>query len=114
MIQCYIQNCHFCKYAKAPKNWYNSLLKPLPISSHFWTDVILDFVTSLLINNGYNVILIIVDCLIKKRYYIPYTIDENNIITETIAQLLLQNIWKLYVLLSLLTSDKGPHFISRV
>lgn len=25
MVQCYIQNCHSCRYAKAPKDWYNGL-----------------------------------------------------------------------------------------
>ena len=56
----------------------------------------------------------VVDCLTKERHYIPCTTDENGTTTKATAQLLLQNIWKLHSLLSSLTSDKGPQFISGV
>ena len=114
MIQRYIQNCHSCRRAKTPRNRYNSLLKPLPISSCLWTDVTLDFVTGLPINNGYNAILMVVDRLTKERHYIPCTTDENGTTTEATAQLLLQNVWKLHGLPLSLTSDRGPQFISGV
>ena len=114
MIRRYIQNCHTCRRVKAPRDRYNGFLKPLPISSRPWTDVTLDFVTGLLISNGYNAILIVVDRLTKERHYISYTTDENGITTEATAQLLLQNVWKLHGLLSSLTSDRGPQFISGV
>lgn len=39
----YIQNCHSCKDAKTLSDWYNSLLKSLPILSWSWTDVIFNF-----------------------------------------------------------------------
>ena len=114
MVRRYIQNCHSCRRAKAPRDRYNGLLKPLPIPSRPWTDVTLDFVTGLPINNGYNAFLMVVDCLTKEKRYIPCTKDENGITTKVTAQLLLQNIWKLYGLLLLFTSDKGPQFISGV
>ena len=78
-------------------------MKLLLIPSCLWTDVILGFITGLPINNSYNAILIVVDCLTKKRYYILYTIDESDTITEVIAQLFLQNIWKLHGFSSSLT-----------
>ena len=56
----------------------------------------------------------VVDCLTKKKHYIPCTMDENGTTTEAIAHLLLQNVWKLHGLLSSLTSDRGPQFISGV
>ena len=55
-----------------------------------------------------------VDCLTKKNHYIPYATNENGTTTEAIAQLLLQNIWKLHDLLLSLISDRGPQFILRV
>ena len=64
-------------------------MKSLTILSRFWTDVTLDLVIGLPINNGYNAILMVIDCLIKKKYYILYITDENGTITETTAQLLL-------------------------
>ncbi len=114
MVQRSIQNCHTCRRAKAQRDQYNGFLKPLPIPSRLWTDVTLDFVTGLPISNGYNAILMVVDCLTKERHYILYTTDENGTTTEATAQLLLQNVWKLHGLPSSLTSDRGPQFISGV
>ena len=63
----YIQNCHICRRTKAPKDQYNSLLKPLLILTYSWTDITLDFVTKLLHNNSYNAVLMIIDRLTKKN-----------------------------------------------
>ncbi len=92
MVQRYIQNCHSCRRAKAPRDCYNGLLKPLPILSRPWTDVTLDFVTGLFISNSYKAILMVVDHLTKERHYIPCTTDENGTTIEATAQLLLQNV----------------------
>lgn len=48
--------------------------------------------TKLLFSNIYNAILIIINQLIKKKYYILYTINKNNTITEIITYLLFNNI----------------------
>ena len=75
IVQHYIQNYHFYRYAKVSKDSYNDLLKPLPIPSRPLTNITLDFVTSLPISNSYNPILIVVDCLTKKRHYISCIMD---------------------------------------
>ena len=51
-----------------------------------------------LYNNSYNAVLIVIDRLTKKRHYILYTTDGNNITAKAIAYLLLNNIWKLHSL----------------
>ena len=56
----------------------------------------------------------VIDCLMKERYYIPCTTDENGTTTKATAQLLLQNVWKLYNLSLSLTLNRGPQFISEV
>lgn len=91
-IRQYIRNYHLCRYTKAPKNWYNDLLKPLSIHVRLLTDVTLDFVTCLPLSNGYNAILIIVDCLTKEKYYILSTTDDNSTSTEATIKLLLNHI----------------------
>ena len=48
------------------------------------------------------------------RYYTPCTIDKNGTIAETIAYLLLNNVWKLHGLLLSLIFDRGFQFISGV
>ena len=89
MVQRYIQNCHCCRRAKTPKDRYNGLLKLLLILFCPWINVTLDFVTGLPISNGYNAILIVVDCLRKEKHYIPCTTNENGTTTKATAQLLL-------------------------
>lgn len=71
------------------KDQYNGLFKPLSIFFYPWTNVILDFIIGLPINNGYNVMLMVVHCLTKEKYYILYTMDENGITIKTTTQLLL-------------------------
>ncbi len=89
-------------------------MKPLPIPTHPWTDVTLDFVTGLPLNNSHNAVLMVIDRLTKERHYIPCTTDKNDTIAEADAYLLLNNVWKLHGLLLLLTSNQGPQFISGV
>lgn len=91
MIWYYIQNCHIYRYGKVSKDWYNNLLKSLSILFCSWIEVIIDFITGWSINNSSNTILIMVNCWIKKKYYILCTIDENGT-TQAIAQLLFQNV----------------------
>ena len=110
----YIRNCYTCRRAKAPRDQYNGLLKPLPIPTRPWTDVTLDFVTGLPHSNGYNAVLMVIDRLTKKRYYISCTTDKNGTTAEATAYLLLNNVWKLHDLPLSLTSDRGPQFISEI
>lgn len=111
---CYIWNSHICKCAKASRDQYYNILKPLPICIRSCIDVILDFMIKLSPSNSYNAILIVIDQLTKKKYYIFYTTDKNSIITETTTYLLLNNICKLYDFPLLLSSNWGPQFISKV
>lgn len=68
MVKRYIQNCHICRCAKALRNQYNNLLKLLPIFSHPWINITLEFTIGLSVNNIFNAILIIIDHLIKNEY----------------------------------------------
>lgn len=61
------------------------MLKSLPIPFWPWTNIILDFVNELLSSNSYNTVLMVVDQLTKKRYYILYITDKNDTTTKAIA-----------------------------
>lgn len=73
-------NYYLCKYTKVLKDQDNSLLKSLLIPFSLLIDIILDFIISLSLNNYYNVIFIVTNYLIKKKYYISYSTNENSII----------------------------------
>lgn len=66
------------------------MLKCLSISSCPWTNIILKLITGLPSSNNYDTILMVVDSLTRKKYYITCITDENNITTETVAQLFFQ------------------------
>lgn len=63
-------NCHTCRQSKAPKDQYNVLLNLLLKPIYASTNITLDLVTGLSLNNGYNAILIVIDQLTKERHYI--------------------------------------------
>lgn len=64
------------------------MLEPLLIPSCSWTDVALDFVISLPIKYDYSVISMVIDMLTKKRYYLLYETNKNNVTREATTQLL--------------------------
>ena len=68
------------------------MLKPLLISTRPWTNITLDFITGLPLNNGYNTVLMVIDQLTKKRHYILYTTVENSTTAEATTYLLLNNV----------------------
>jgi hypothetical protein len=56
---------------KPDLNSYPSLLQPLPIPSEALCSVGIDFITGLPKSEGYEVIMVTVDCLTKFVYFLP-------------------------------------------
>ena len=112
-IRRYVRNCHVCKRAKAPRDKYNGVLKPLPVPERPWTDISLDYVTGLPESqNGHNAILMVVDRLSKERHYIPCTAKDEGTTAEATAKLLIGNVWRYHGLPASMISDRGPQFVS--
>jgi transposase InsO family protein len=106
-IQRYIRSCHVCQRAKASREAYQGLLKPLSIPEHRWQDISMDFIQDLPIASGYTNILVVVDRLSKMAHVLPC----NDITAPATAKLFLQ-VWKLHGLPRTITSDRGSQFIS--
>ncbi len=70
MIRRYIRNCDVCQRSKTSKDSINELLHSLSISQKRWKDIVMNFITELLLSEDYNVICIIICWLIKKRHYV--------------------------------------------
>ena len=67
----------------------------------------MDFIINLSILEGYHVIYIIIDGLIKERYYILYIVDNKGIFAESIINIFIKYIFRLYKLLTLIIFDRG-------
>jgi len=67
--------------------------------------ILADFITKLLLAQGYDSILVVVNRLIKMVHFIP-TMEK--ILAEGLARLFRDNMWKLYGLLESIILDKEP------
>ena len=54
----------------------------------------------------YNVILIVINILLKERYYILYTTSDEKISIKVIINLLIKEIYKTYKLLSFIVFNR--------
>jgi len=74
-----------------------------------WTYILADFITKLLLAQGYNLILVVVNRLTKMVHFIP-TIEKT--LAEGLARLFRDNMWKLHRLLESIILDKEPQFVA--
>ena len=81
-VEAYVKGCNVCLLSKTVRNKPYGDLQALPIPTHRWKDLLMDFVTGLPISTNwkgesYNSILVIVDRLTKMVHYEPVkvTID---------------------------------------
>jgi len=58
------------------------LLTPLPIPDRLWLDIAIDFVIGLPLYEGIDAVLIVVDRLLKERYYIAYKASDEGITSK--------------------------------
>jgi len=76
-----------------------------------WTHISMDFITKLLLAQGYDAILVVVNRLTKMAHFIP-TIEKTS--AEELARLFRDNIWKLHGLLDSIISDRRPQFAAGI
>ena len=107
-----------CKKAKATKDAYNRLLQPLPVPKKPWIDMMIDFMTGLpkchAYSQIYNVILIVIDCLSKKHYYISCLKDNEGTSAKVTAELFIQYVWSRQRLPISLTSNRELQFAAKM
>jgi len=70
-VKTYVRVCLVCQQAKLSIQPPAGLLQPLPILTHIWQNIVMDFITNLPLSHGYSVIFVIVDRLSKFAYFIP-------------------------------------------
>jgi len=70
-VKAYVRSCLICQRTKAENRRPAGLLQPLPIPTHRWHTVTMDFITQLpRTTTGYDAIFVVVDKVSKRAYFI--------------------------------------------
>ncbi len=110
----YIRNCHICKRFKTTRDKYLELLNSLSISNRSWINIIMNFVIELSKNKSFSVILMIVNRLTKMHHYISCVAEKDETTAEKTIRLLINYVWKLHELSSIIISDRDSQFVSLI
>jgi len=106
-VKKYVKGCDTCQRNKNRTEQPAGKLIPNSIPEKPWTYISADFITKLLLAQGYNSILVVVDRLTKMVHFIPTT---EKTLAEGLARLFRDNMWKLHGLPESIISDRGPQF----
>ncbi|KAL9422110.1 hypothetical protein AB3S75_034387 [Citrus x aurantiifolia] len=105
----FVAECDTCQRNKAETMASPGLLQPLPIPELIWSDISMDFIEGLPKSHGKKVIMVVVDRLSKYAHFLalahPYTAKD-------VAQVFLDNIYKLHGLPKTIISDRDRIFTS--
>ena len=100
----YVNRCDACQqYKNRSKTPVEKLMLNI-ILEKLWSHILADFITKLLLAQGYDIILVVCDRFSKMAYFIV-TIEKMS--AEGLARLFRDHIWKLYGLPESIISDRG-------
>lgn len=105
----FIFNCESCARCKNENIATPGLLQPLPIPEGVWSSISMDFVEGLPRSNGKDMIWVVVDRMSK---YTHFTALAHPITAATLAQVFMDQIFKLHGAPANIVSDRDPLFIS--
>ncbi|KAJ3686553.1 hypothetical protein LUZ61_015717 [Rhynchospora tenuis] len=105
-----VRNCEVCQLNKSENVATPGLLQPILVPDGAWQGISMDFIVGLPKSEGKTVILVIVDRFTKYAHFLqlahPYTAKE-------VAQLFLQQVYKLHGLPLNILTDRDPLFTSK-
>ncbi|GKC80237.1 ty3-gypsy retrotransposon protein [Tanacetum coccineum] len=89
--------------------YWKGLLQPLPIPERIWQDISMDFIESLPLSHSKSTLLVVVDRLSKPAHFLPITHPYT---ASQVAQLFLDNVYKLHGLPKTIVGDRDKIFMS--
>lgn len=99
-----VASCAICQQNKYETLSLPGLLQPLPIPAKVWSDISIDFITTLPSYKGKTVIWVVVDRLSK---YAHFTTLNHPYTASLVAQLFVDNIFKLHGMPHSIVSDRN-------
>ena len=114
-VKTYVQECDVCLASKADRHKLYGDLQSLPVLTHWWKDLSINFVTGLPVStdwkgDSYNSILIIVDQLTKIESYKPVKVTINAL---QLADVILNVVIQHHGLPDSIITDRGSLFTSK-
>ena len=106
-VRKYVQFCLTCAWEKTWHAKKQNILWFLSVSMWWWQDILIDFVVDLSNSNDYMNIMIIINWFMKMRHMI--FLKSLNIIK--IAEVFIQNVFKLHELSDIIISDCENQFV---
>lgn len=110
MVQEFVRSCLICQRAKPERNHPAGLLQPLPIPSVPWEVATMDFIEGLPPSRQFDCLLVVVDKLTKYAHFIPL---KHPYTASKVADVFVDNIYKLHSMPLALVSDRDPVFTSQ-
>ena len=108
-VRGWVKSCTICQKFKYETFAYPGLLQPLPVPDTIWSNISMDFLEGFPLSKGKSVILVVVDRISKYAHFLalshPYT-------ALSVAQVFLDNIYKLHGLPTSIVSDRDKIFVS--
>ena len=106
-VKQYIERCNQCQRMKNRAEMPAGKLRPNQVLERLWQYISVDFITKLPISKGYDSILVVCDRFSKMSHFVVIT---EKTITEGLARLFRDNMWKLYGLPESVILDRGLQF----
>jgi hypothetical protein len=106
----YVQKCDACQRNKVARHLPYGLLEPHDVPPHRWHTVTMDFIGPLLTSeDGYDMILVIIDSASKRTRILPCKQTDN---AKDIANLYIKEIWKHHGIPKKIISDRDKLFMA--
>ncbi len=114
-VEVYVKGCDVCLASKAVRHKPYGDLQSLPVPTHRWKDLSMDFVTGLPISadwkgDSYDSILVIVDRLTKIVYYKPVKVTIN---APGLAEVIINVVVRHHGVPESIVTDRGSLFTSK-
>jgi hypothetical protein len=108
-IRNFVTECEVCQHNKGEIVKSSGTLQPLSIPPAIWKDISMDFITSLPKWGNKSVIMVVVDHLSKYAHFCALQLP---FIASMVAQIFMDQVFKLHGMLHSIVSDRDPTFTS--